>query len=451
MIKPQAILFVDIDDSPIEHYSYREPHFIAARARGLICLTVALRTRNHIDRLHASSDQLFLLDTLTFDSLHKLISKTISLQYHLQAVFCHSGHASELGQMGCIVADLCHALGLQHASAPAIDACNNKFMMRQLLDKAGVRNIRYALCHSIDELAVKAQQTGFPLIAKPPFGALSAFIKKCHNLDELREHYHTFNHHFNQSQAASFLGSTRVPDEEHNPVINIPGQTLLLEEYIEGTEGCIECILTQNGCYPLIISEKLLLTEKKNTVLENLLLSPPCTFSVQQQQEIRQYARDCLQATGLTHAFAHLEFRMTPQGPVIIEINPRLGGLYVNSAFRDMLALDPYQTYLSILLADPALDSQLEKSQQMLLENKTSYSMMAIYPEKNGIFKGLNNIDFVKENPSIIEYGVYPDNQYVNAEIEEHYLLKCWAKTENKQQAISLYNEITDQVLPVID
>jgi hypothetical protein len=36
-----AILFIDIDDGPSVRYSYREPHFIAARELGLKCLTAA--------------------------------------------------------------------------------------------------------------------------------------------------------------------------------------------------------------------------------------------------------------------------------------------------------------------------------------------------------------------------------------------------------------------------
>ncbi|MCZ7176428.1 ATP-grasp domain-containing protein, partial [Salmonella enterica] len=84
----------------------------------------------------------------------------------------------------------------------------------------------------------------------------------------------------------------------------------------------------------------------------------------------------------------HFEFRMTDAGPVVIEINPRVGGLYVNAAFRDLAGIDPYQLYLSLLLGEPGVNAQLDAGARQVAQASQHYSMLAIYPEHSGHFKG---------------------------------------------------------------
>ncbi|MBD2809378.1 ATP-grasp domain-containing protein [Xenorhabdus sp. Vera] len=449
-MKPNAILFVDIDDAKIPHYNYREAHFIAAKQMGMKCLTAALKSRRHTERLFADSDAVFYLESLTQEVLQRLIT-TLQQSYTLSAIFCHAGHASASGQIGCTVAKICQQLKLPHASPTSVTTCNNKFLMRQALQKHGIRSIRHALCHTKEELRLQADRVGYPLIAKPPFGAGSAFIKKCHDWAELQTHYDTFTAHYTHSIYIDFMGDTQeyitLEGKRH---ISIPGQSLLLEEYLDGIEGTVECVMSQHKVHPVLINEKLILTEKENTVLENLLICPPVSFSPAEQEQIRDYAIACIKAVGLNNAIAHLEFRMTGDGPIVIEINPRLGGLFVNSAFRDIAKLDPYQLYLSILLQKQDIDTQISLAQQQAASTKQHYSMLAIYPEKSGHFQGIENIEHMKNHPNVIECIPQPAGYYINAETEEHYLLKCWAKVDNASGAHALHQEMLEHVKPII-
>ncbi|WP_332460349.1 ATP-grasp domain-containing protein [Xenorhabdus lircayensis] len=292
---------------------------------------------------------------------------------------------------------------------------------------------------------------GYPLIAKPPFGAGSAFIKKCRNWTELQAHCHAFTAHYAHSIYIDFMGDTQeyftLEGEKH---ISIPGKSLLLEEYLEGIEATVECVISQHTVHPVLINEKLILTEKENTVLENLLICPPVSFSPSEQEQIRDYAVACIKAVGLNYAIAHLEFRMTHDGPVVIEINPRLGGLFVNSSFRDAAELDPYQLYLSILLQEQGIDTQLSLAQQRATTSKQHYSMLAMYPEKSGHFQGIENIEHIKNHPNVIECIPHPADCYINAETEEHYLLRCWAKVGDASNAHALHQEMLEHVKPII-
>ncbi|MEQ1969511.1 ATP-grasp domain-containing protein [Xenorhabdus nematophila] len=449
-MKPNAILFVDIDDAKIPRYRYREAHFAAAKKMGIHCLTAALKGRQHTERLFVDSDEVFYLESLTQNDLQELVM-ALQQRYTLRGILCYAGQASTIGQVGCIVAEVCQNVGIPNASSSAIAVCNNKFLMRQALQKQGIRSIRHALCHTEEELRLQADIVGYPLIAKPPFGAASAFIKKCHNWAELQAHYHAFTTHYAHSIYIDFMGDTQAcftsEGEKH---ISIPGQSLLLEEYLDGIEGTVECAMSQHEVHPVLINEKLILTEKENTVLENLLICPPVSFSPSEQEQIRDYAIDCIKAVGLNYAIAHLEFRMTRDGPVVIEINPRLGGLFVNSAFRDIAGLDPYQLYLSILLQEQNIDTRLNLAQQRATSAKQHYSMLAMYPEQSGHFQGIENIEHMKNHPNVIECIPQPADYYINAETEEHYLFRCWAKVNDASDACALHQEMLEHVKPII-
>ncbi|WP_340616267.1 ATP-grasp domain-containing protein [Xenorhabdus entomophaga] len=449
-MKQNAILFVDIDDAKIPRYRYRETHFAAAKKMGMACLTAALQGRQHTERLYIDSDDVFYLESLTQEALQALVT-TLQQTYTLRGILCYAGQASTHGQVGCIVAEVCQDIGVPNASASAIAACNNKFLMRQALQKHGVRSIRHALCHSEEELYSQAKKVGYPLIAKPPFGAASVFIKKCRDWPELKAHYHALTTYYAHSVYIDFMGDKQecftLEGEKH---ISIPGKSLLLEEYLEGVEGTVECAISQHMVHPVLINEKLILTEKENTVLENLLICPPVSFSPSQQEQIRDYAIACIKAVGLNYAIAHLEFRMTNDGPVVIEINPRLGGLFVNSSFRDIAELDPYQLYLSILLQEEDIDTRINLAQQRATTAKQHYSMLAMYPEKSGYFQGINNIEHMKNHPNVIECIPQPADCYINAETEEHYLLRCWAKVDDTSDAHALHQEMIEHVNPII-
>jgi biotin carboxylase len=373
-------------------------------------------------------------------------------QYNVRAIFCYAGHASARGEVGCIVARASRQLGLVYSNPDAIAVCNNKFLMRQVLQKHALRSVPFALCNNEQELEAGAGRVGYPLIAKPAFGGASAFIKKCSDWAELRAHYQQYLAQHGQAGCADFYGcSHMLSDEGGRSLEYIPGRSILLEGYIEGVEGTVECVIVEDRIHPLLINEKLLLTERSGTILENLLITPPASFTQDQCAQIRQYAKDCLHAIGMTNAIVHLEFRLTEAGPVVIEINSRLGGLYVNAALRDLAGVDPYYLYVSLLLGNRQVDAQLGEQTQKAADSVQSYAMLALYPESSGYFRGIEGVSFLEHNDSIVEYAQQDPGSYMDAEIEEHYLLKCWARVDDAAHASTLHEELLHRLQPIIE
>lgn len=449
-MKQDAILFVDVDDSPDGRYRYADPHFAAARARGLACLTAALSVHGRLPRLYETSDNVYFLDTLSETDLLDLLER-LGGQYTIRAIFCHAGHASARGQVGPIVAQVARQLGLVHGCADAIATCNNKFLMRRALQKRQLRSVPFALCNDQRSLAQAAARIGFPLIAKPAFGAASVFIKKCSNWAELSAHYARYLHQHGEAACADFYGAAHTLSEQGEPLRDyIPGRSILLEGYIEGIEGTVECAIVDERVHPMLINEKLILTERSSTILENLLITPPVSFTEAQCEDIRQYAKDCLRAVGMTNSMVHFEFRMTEDGPVAIEINPRLGGLYVNAALRDLAGMDPYAFYISLLLGDPPASPDLDAHTLKASHSRQRYAMLAIYPEESGTFAGFEGLELLDDCDGVEEYAVQESGGYLNADIEEHYLLKCWVSVDDAAHAHALHEHFRACLKPII-
>ncbi|AZF25963.1 acetyl-CoA carboxylase biotin carboxylase subunit family protein [Pseudomonas sp. R2-60-08W] len=450
-MKQDAILFIDVDDSTAVRYNYREPHFAVARAQGLVCLTAGVAGRRHIQRLEEDSDAVFLLNALNEQAILDLVGQ-LDEQYQIRGIFCQAGHPSAQGEVGCIVARASRRLGLVHSCPEAIAVCNNKFLMRRVLKQHAIRSVPFALCNDEQQLQQNAERVGYPLIAKPPFGGASAFIKKCANWAELRSHYALFVRDHAGAAYADFYGCVHtLPEEDGERHDYIPGRSLLLEGYIPGIEGSVECVVAGERVHPLLINEKLLLTERSGTVLENLLITPPTSFTDSQCAQIREYAVACLQAVGLTNAVVHFEFRMTEQGPVVIEINPRVGGLYVNAALRDLAGIDPYQLYLSLLTGEQGVTAQLEAGARKVAETGQHYAMLAIYPQHSGRFEGIEGMEYLERNAAVLEYAQQEPGHMIDADIEEHYLLKCWAKVDGAADAHALHDAVTQHLRVIID
>lgn len=450
-MRQAAILFVQNEGALLSLAGYRDRHFNAARKIGLICLTATVKSDSGGADHPVVGDTSFHLEALTTTALLQLIEQ-LAPCYDIKAILCYAGHASAMGEVGCVVAEVCRQTGRIYSPADAIAACNNKFLMREALRKRGVRSVSYAICSDEGELRARAEAVGYPLIAKPPYGVGSAFIKKCHDWAELEAHYRRFTSQYDQAVVADYYGAPHEIELDDEHVLRyLPGKSILLEQYIDGIEGSVECVIADEKVYAVVVQEKLLLTERSGTVLENLLIAPPVSFPQSMVSAIRDYAVDCIKAVGLRNAVVHLEFRLGAEGPVVIEINPRLGGLYVNSALRDIAGLDPYQIYLSILLGERDVHSRLSAACTKAAAESSHYAMFALFPEQSGFFRQINGLDSVKSDPAVIECEVAcsPDS-YVHADIEENYLLKGWAAVEGGEHALNLYERFVRNLDPEI-
>lgn len=77
--------------------------------------------------------------------------------------------------------------------------------------------------------------------------------------------------------------------------------------------------------------------------------------------------------------------------------------------------------------------------------------MLAVYPEHSGHFKGIEGLHYLDNQACVLEYAQQSAGSYIDADIEEHYLLKCWAKVDDAAHAHALHDAVRQNLRVILD
>ncbi|MFC6703660.1 ATP-grasp domain-containing protein [Streptomyces thermocoprophilus] len=209
------------------------------------------------------------------------------------------------GESGVEFADLlAERLGLPGNGTALSAARRDKHLMVEAVRAAGLRAARQLRVTDTDELAAWHRELGGRVVVKPPRSAGSRGVFFCDTPEE---------------SVAAFRS---IADADN--IFSQPNKGAVAQEYLPGTEYMVNTVsrdgrhhlcdvwrtgrLTANGVVDLC--DALSLTDSASRVVEPL----------------RDYAFQVLDALGIRHGPAHLEIRMTPQGPCLVEVGARIAG-----------------------------------------------------------------------------------------------------------------------------
>lgn len=200
-----------------------------------------------------------------------------------------------------------HRLGLPTSSPPAVIACRDKATTRAVLRAAGVPQPESIPVGTVDDALTAAQRIGYPVVVKARRLAGSIGVVRADSPEALRQAYH-------DADAVSFPG---VPRD---------GTDVLVEQYLDGPEISVDSAVVNGEVTPLVLARKQIGMHPYFEEIGHLvnaddpLLSDPLLL-----QQLRQVHT----GLGFTHGMTHTEFRLTEQGPRLIEVNARLGGDFI--------------------------------------------------------------------------------------------------------------------------
>jgi biotin carboxylase len=203
-----------------------------------------------------------------------------------------------------VAAETASRLGLPHLPQSTATAARNKFICRERLQAAGVDVPRYALVQTRADVEEAARRVGFPAVFKPTDGGGSMLVQRVDSLAELQQA-------FDNAAGGVF-------DVEH-----FVGTSFLLEEYLEGREFSIEGYVDRSEPHVVAVTEKRL---GQAPFFVEMGHAVEATISPQERDAMVDYIERVARAIGLNLGAFHAEARITPRGPILIEINCRLGG-----------------------------------------------------------------------------------------------------------------------------
>ncbi|MER8989475.1 acetyl-CoA carboxylase biotin carboxylase subunit family protein [Mesorhizobium sp. M0843] len=242
------------------------------------------------DYLAAEGIQTMHVDTSNLDAL-------ISECSRLRATYDIAGITGK-SVVYVTVGKLCRHFDLPGPNPASIEQCLDKFTQRELLAAAGVASPNYRLAANARDVESSAAEIGLPVILKPPVGGGSIGVRLCRNVDEIAEH------------TANLFGGKQI---------RRPSPRILVEEFAQGPLYTVEIMGSE-----VIGIGTCDFGPPPHFVYRQFTL--PALLTDEECKRITHASLSCLRALGLGWGPTGIEFRWTKDGPVVIEVNPRLHG-----------------------------------------------------------------------------------------------------------------------------
>jgi biotin carboxylase len=267
---------------------------------------------------------------------------------------------------GVVVAALAGTkLGLIANDPEAARATRDKRLQRTLLDRSEVPQPRWVELRPNTDAPTTAANVGYPLVVKPLDRSAGQGVVRV-------------------DSEADLLGVlARVRDIFSDG----ESRTLLLEQFIEGTEVAIEGIIEPSGFRALAIFDKP--DPMPGDGFQETILVTPSRHSESIQNECVRVASAAAEALGLTHGPAHIELIVHGESVKVIEVAARsIGGLCSKS-----LSFGLMDTSLESLILRNAIGRDKSELRQ---SGKASGVLMIPIP-KAGVLRSIDGLDAVRK------------------------------------------------------
>ncbi|MFD1984511.1 ATP-grasp domain-containing protein [Mesorhizobium newzealandense] len=336
----------------------------AAQGLGLHPVTLAADPTQY-DYLAAKGIEAIRIDT---DNLDALIHECSQLRatYDIAGI---TGFPDLDESIPATVGKLCRHFGLPGPNPASVERCCDKFTQRQLLAVAGVPMPAYHLAANATEVESSAAEIGLPVVVKPAMGCGSIGVRLCRNVDELAEH------------TTYLLGGKNVGRSSPR---------ILVEEFAQG---------------PLYVAN---LMGNEVIAITAYEFGPPPHFVVREStcpapliddehQHIADVSLSCLRALGLGWGPSNIEFRWTKRGPVVIEVNPRLG-VGEPKLIRLAYGVDLVAEHIKLIIGE---EWDLRKR-----HSQTAASRILV-PDRDGILDWIGGESRAAAVPGVAEVKLY--------------------------------------------
>jgi ATP-grasp domain/L-amino acid ligase C-terminal domain 2 len=305
-------------------------------------------------------------------------------------------------------------LGLRANHPAAVDACLNKFRMREVFRDAGLFNAPTQLWFRRIPLLPEPESAllgiQYPCVLKPLSLSASQGVMRANSRGEFREAARRLAHLLDRPDLQ--MKSASSPREA------------LVEEYIPGAEVALEGILVDGELKLLAIFDKP--DPLEGPYFEETIYVAPSRLSSEQQDAIRLSAITAIRALGLTHGPIHAEFRINERGIWPIEVAPRpIGGMCAASlsfispqlpAANDSQHNSDFPAPSSCA-ADSVLAASISLEELILRHalgediltwqrEPTASAVMMIPVPASGLFEEVDGIDEAKRVPHITDVQI---------------------------------------------
>ena len=262
-------------------------------------------------------------------------------------------------------------LGLPgHTMEMAVHA-TDKVKMLEAFQKHGVAHPYFQTVKK-DEIETFSIDFPYPVISKPIDSAGGRGISIIHSEAELHE-------------AAKFSSQAGLSGD------------ILIEEYMVGPEVSVEVLVVDGVPHVLQITDKLTSGEPNFFEIGH---SQPSMLPEDTKEQIRRLASAAVLAVGLVNSPAHVEIKITEQGPKMVELGARLGGDCITTYLLDhsVTGINMAQSAIALCLG--------EKPDVSSYANSGDGVAVRFIPAKEGTLRSVDGIAQAEETAGLVKLEI---------------------------------------------
>ncbi|MFI6849122.1 pyridoxal-phosphate dependent enzyme [Kitasatospora sp. NBC_00085] len=211
------------------------------------------------------------------------------------------------------------ALGTPGNPPEAMTRCRNKALTRTALHEAGVTQPGFAIVTDPERVAAAVAAVGLPCVVKPVGESGSQSVLWCEDAVTAAAH------------ATELLAVTHNVRGQRTP------RAVLVEQYLDGPEFSAEMFGEDGEARCVGVTQRTVSPLPHFVETGHLF---PADIDDALADRIADTARQALKAVGFERGPAHVELRLTADGPAVIEINGRLAGGMIPELIRPATGID---------------------------------------------------------------------------------------------------------------
>ncbi|HEY2061286.1 MAG TPA: ATP-grasp domain-containing protein [Amycolatopsis sp.] len=270
-----------------------------------------------------------------------------------------------------LAAQLAEALGLPGLPVKAAEITRDKKRQRELL--AELSPTTSVLVHELEEGMKVAAEIGYPVIIKPRGLSGSAGVARIDSPDDFARFF----------QVAAEIDKKGMASDG-----------LLVEEYLTGVEFDVDVWSSGGRAEVLYWCPKTF--DFDPHPIEVGYVCGEGALDIEPLAEGFALACEAVLAAGIDRTLAHVEVKMTPKGPRIIELNGRPGGDMLSKMVDLAFGLS-----MGSLLVSAALGEPLEAE---IVPDRAA-GLKFIYSERRQLFEGLAEAPDLRAQPWVHQVG----------------------------------------------
>jgi biotin carboxylase len=309
-------------------------------------------------------DWLVVTDTYDVDSMLERIDRNATRGI----VAFDDYHLLPAGEMAA-------RLGLPHPNLEGLRNARFKDRTRLRMAELGERRPRFAVLSGNE--GTGDSPIGYPCVVKPVDDSGSVGVRVCEDGEEYR-------------RALGLLGQrTR----------NVRGYRLekrwLVEEYVEGPEYSAEVLWVDDDWRVLGVTRKLVTSPPYCVELGHVFPALPEGMN---GRHLEERVLSWVRALGMRWGAAHVEFKVSDEGPVLMEVNPRLGGDLIPELCGLACGFDVVEYFLRISAGEsPPLEAGS-------LEPKKAYAIQFLCADRSGVVERINGIQELNLARGVVDW-----------------------------------------------